>query len=1533
MSDILMNFIKNDFKGTSISDLISDLYKNNFSLLRDMINNYDSYENTLFKAFPSISKLSFMEEREMFQRGLNENVKTEDIEIGERAFVSNTVEVEDTPSEEPTVEDTDDGFYKDLMEQQQAEIDAIEAKKQAKKEAAEKAKEKRKKQNKKAQERKKQEEKIAEDNRIEERRKQEEIRKNEENKKAEAKQTEEAKKLEESKKAKSEQVSETPRRRGRPRKNPETSPVISPAVSPETPEITSSEKRNREYFDEDKETERAAKEAKLKAEREAVRKEREDKAKQSAEYKSIGNEGIDFSGKGKHLAYEEETTTKTEEYKTKEEPTHKAPEYKESEKSSTSPYKEPENKSSAPAYKEPEHKSSTPIHEDTVKTSDTKTSSYIEHQKEAEKQEQHKKEDTAHKEAKDNYYTPKVKTQDKQKDISESKVSTFIERQRNVEKEQQHKQEDSIRKKARDGYYAPQKATETKTSAYKSTETKANKEKYSIKPNRVAILYNEKNENIIKSTGRSFSSYSPDGIVANIEKKNNVQLINFGSNLRLVEKDNKVIAKNTAVKVLRPSSMAKRYIEDTKSKKSMISPAGEALIKRTEGKLSTNNMLRNPVSFLKTKDKRYSYAANKGITGTRTVNKDKANSKKGEVKQISKIKSFGKRLGLDVKDVGKQGLTAMAMTMIFTAESGDDDTVRRAHKMFRYVGVVPALPGAFKAVKYKNAENLKGVKRLGHKVKNAGRYFKGFDINKVNFEIEQLEKVYGPLSLDQHNKLNELKQQRDKWMGKKYAPMNLKTIRKEISKYGKYSKYNIKKLNKEINALKKKKILNANDKKLLDDLTKLLGLKQTEKNLIKNLGSLRKISNFIRQSVLNKLYDAATDVASIDGFMKIYGITSNRYFRTAIKASLRTAMAATRIAYRSTAWAVGKVAKATGLTQTKAAKQLKAVTETIGKGIHGGAYNAVKSVGKHAPKAIKTGAKAAKGTVNTATKIKTSPIKRSIKKVGQMLTSTIKNVKVAVNSLLTSAAAAKAAIAGIAGAGTLLPIIIVIMAVVLSCGLVFNIVFDDTDNIKKYVEYINTKVEDFQDEIEEEAEGDWHSVSYEFPLKDTYDNSKEILSMTAVYIEQKWPGWINFISDYKTKRYIDNLFEKSHWIDTSVTYHEYEVGNDCDCEGECTGGHGTHTEYCDGDLVISVSCVGADEVSDPNLANFHWLDPMFAIDDIGSSGISEQGDLIADNFVVKYYCGENYPHECNDGINFGVGPTGTTLKANKSIAVDPTLIPIGTHVILDGREYIADDDRNGTIVGNEIHIYVRTHIEAMINGIKHNKSVYWMRDVAVAGDFEGWTDNNKEWAWNIFCQNWVEVYGIGVGGGAFISSPILEEEMEEIIDKIKTQFTALTAQREALIRNGLQLVGSVPYFWGGGHHSGLSPDIDPTWGTEYRTITAPGSSIYVVGSSWPYGLDCSGFTRWVILATTGTDSMWAGATAQRTSMGSLAITRSQLLPGDFANTSDDGHVGIYLYTDPADGKMVFLHCSPSVDGVGINKPGYFTQFYRPRTLL
>lgn len=206
-----------------------------------------------------------------------------------------------------------------------------------------------------------------------------------------------------------------------------------------------------------------------------------------------------------------------------------------------------------------------------------------------------------------------------------------------------------------------------------------------------------------------------------------------------------------------------------------------------------------------------------------------------------------------------------------------------------------------------------------------------------------------------------------------------------------------------------------------------------------------------------------------------------------------------------------------------------------------------------------------------------------------------------------------------------------------------------------------------------------------------------------------------------------------------------------------------------------------------------------------------------------------------------------------------------------------------------------------------------------------WNYSNMEWAKNFYNQDWLELYGLNFAGSAFTPDPITAKEKKEIMDKVLAQYPDLAQDRIDLLNTALSVVGRVPYFWGGGHHQNLEPGIDLAWGVEQRVIWAEGNDNQPKGSYQLYGLDCSGYTRWVILTSTGSDTMYYGAEGQRTHC--TAVSRSNLKPGDFANTGDDGHVGIYLYTE--NGRMYFVHCSPSVDGVGINAPGYFTKFYRP----
>lgn len=84
-------------------------------------------------------------------------------------------------------------------------------------------------------------------------------------------------------------------------------------------------------------------------------------------------------------------------------------------------------------------------------------------------------------------------------------------------------------------------------------------------------------------------------------------------------------------------------------------------------------------------------------------------------------------------------------------------------------------------------------------------------------------------------------------------------------------------------------------------------------------------------------------------------------------------------------------------------------------------------------------------------------------------------------------------------------------------------------------------------------------------------------------------------------------------------------------------------------------------------------------------------------FKITVYCAcskccgkyaENRPIDSN-GKEIVRGAAGRTLIPYYSIAVDPSVIPLGTKVIIDGKEYRADDT-GGKVKGNVIDIYSGT---------------------------------------------------------------------------------------------------------------------------------------------------------------------------------------------------------------------------------------------------
>ncbi|NCU28676.1 MAG: hypothetical protein EOM85_03350 [Candidatus Moranbacteria bacterium] len=92
------------------------------------------------------------------------------------------------------------------------------------------------------------------------------------------------------------------------------------------------------------------------------------------------------------------------------------------------------------------------------------------------------------------------------------------------------------------------------------------------------------------------------------------------------------------------------------------------------------------------------------------------------------------------------------------------------------------------------------------------------------------------------------------------------------------------------------------------------------------------------------------------------------------------------------------------------------------------------------------------------------------------------------------------------------------------------------------------------------------------------------------------------------------------------------------------------------------------------------------------------------NFTATHYC--SCAKCC--GTETGKTATGTQATAERTIAVDPEIIPLGSKVIINNKIYIAEDT-GGAIKGNRIDIYCESHQEALELGVKKVK-VYLIKE-------------------------------------------------------------------------------------------------------------------------------------------------------------------------------------------------------------------------------
>ena len=71
--------------------------------------------------------------------------------------------------------------------------------------------------------------------------------------------------------------------------------------------------------------------------------------------------------------------------------------------------------------------------------------------------------------------------------------------------------------------------------------------------------------------------------------------------------------------------------------------------------------------------------------------------------------------------------------------------------------------------------------------------------------------------------------------------------------------------------------------------------------------------------------------------------------------------------------------------------------------------------------------------------------------------------------------------------------------------------------------------------------------------------------------------------------------------------------------------------------------------------------------------------------------------------NSGLTKSETMVRENRTVAVDPDIIPLGSFLYIEGYGWRIAEDTGGLVKGNKLDIYISDHDKAMEMGVKEAK--------------------------------------------------------------------------------------------------------------------------------------------------------------------------------------------------------------------------------------
>lgn len=748
---------------------------------------------------------------------------------------------------------------------------------------------------------------------------------------------------------------------------------------------------------------------------------------------------------------------------------------------------------------------------------------------------------------------------------------------------------------------------------------------------------------------------------------------------------------------------------------------------------------------------------------------------------------------------------------------GKELLVHKEHKPLTFKQINKQLSNPFTS-----AEKLKLEKKFGSNLNLSSKKINNkILINTANnknikAEIKALQSKGAALSATERKHLKSLMMQKKdadlklrKLHGLNNARADAAIRNRPVDRLSKKSiEKTIRKNNKQALRLSKReklKISRMQDKaELINKRKNLAKASMARKNLISSIGGI--FGKAARES----------EEATVQGIIGASRVIQNRYVRTVLKVATKTALLPVMGVKKSAAFGLRKLDNKFGVSSTIKSTfknvEEKAVRKILNsksyKELHGGIYNRAKSkISSKVPDKIKTKVNKGKTALNKITtkrqKVldKFNNLKERLKK--SKLGKFFSNLGSGFGKFANAFKFVKSSLIKVGFAcGSVVLVVALLGSVVTSVGGAVSSLFlgDDSEdgriNLTKYVQVLNNKEQEFLksiDNIVSDPDDKYGKITVNYQSGTLVNNSKEIISMAAVYFNQDFSD-VNAVQAYISSLYNDShyytLVESEPYACSGCEERKYKCYDDydgyatetrkslhaasdhygqpdvssahdkrygckyvkysckvtnqgvyntrgcnfhnngkpmdkpcsCDnyrieryndkstvyiCQGSCPGNHkdyscNGHTEMiCRGnhiDLEVNVMVLGFDEI--------FYADSCVNLSIPGidtSTSDVKKGNLI-DTFTVTHYCTEKYQHICNAGPPYKTA-SGTDVTPGRTIAVDKSVIPLGTRVIINGHEYIAEDT-GGAIKGKRIDIAVDTHAQALSLGTKTYKVYY-----------------------------------------------------------------------------------------------------------------------------------------------------------------------------------------------------------------------------------